>query len=110
MATKLEKETIINLNEEEEAAYIWTASPAMARTMTRKYKGKKSGIKLISTNKTNKDLEGKVISWEFECPKKWIEARETRVRNLNKEQKEEIGKMLTASRKRAKEMRELSGM
>ncbi len=59
MSTREEQETIINFNEAEEVAEIYTASKLVADRLT------KSGLKPTKTEK----MEGEICSWYFSMPK-----------------------------------------
>lgn len=59
MASKYEKETIINFNEEEATANIYTASPSFAKKL-----GKLGNVRKVGDE-----------SWEIDVPKSWVAIR-----------------------------------
>jgi hypothetical protein len=85
--TKYEKETIINFNEDEDTATIYSCSQKIWN------KCEKVGSKLIDTNL---DSDGNIVSKTYATDKKQISLRKPRI--LSDEHKEKL-------RKRAKVMR-----
>lgn len=61
--TKIERETIINFNDEEDEASIYSCQPRIW------HRCEKLGLK---AKNIRRDSQGNIISKEYYCPKKWI--------------------------------------
>ena len=87
--TQYEKETIVNYNESEDTATVYTCSPSLIRKL------KKLGYSIVSEDKA---------SFTFKCPKRCISFRSPKKRQskpMSEETKEKI-KKARAERKNAK--------
>ncbi len=91
--TKVEKETIISFNEDEDIASVYSCSKKIWN------KCEKSGYKLISTNL---DSDGNVLSKTFETDKKNISFRKPRI--LSYEHKEKLRKQAKIMRTGSKDL------
>lgn len=89
--TPIEKETIVNFNEEEDFAEVYSCQKFIWT------KCEKLGMKLTSTVKNK---EGTIISKTYECPKKWI--RFIKTREYSEEHKERLRKQLERGRQNKK--------
>lgn len=87
--TRAEKETIIRFSEDpEEKMTVYTHGVGLARRMKR----------LGATLKTTGKIDGREISWTYECPSSWFrKPSKTRiVKELTPEQREALSTRMKA--------------
>lgn len=84
--SKLEKETVINFNEEEPQALIYSCSRSIWKRC------EKLGLNPVNVIRNTK---GRVISKEYECPRGWVKIRKPRrVSQTQREKSAETMRML----------------
>lgn len=88
MLTSYERETIINFNEEEKTASIYTYNKALRNKLN----------KLVGVNPDIHVIRSSDEMSEFEVPKSWIKVSPPKQVNLSDEQRAAIAARLQASR------------
>ena len=88
MLTSYERETIINFNEEEKTASIYTYNKALRNKRN----------KLVGVNPDIHVIRSSDEMSEFEVPKSWIKVSPPKQVNLSDEQRAAIAARLQASR------------
>ena len=90
--SRLEQETIINYNEEEKLASVYTFNKSLKRKLARLAEERPSECRLAKTWQPEESVE-------YLVPKKWIKVSPPRRLNLTDEQKETLAKRLEDARK-----------
>lgn len=88
MLTSYERETIINFNEEEKIASVYTFNKALKNKLN----------KLVGVNPDIHVIRSSDEMSEFEVPKSWIKVSPPKQVNLSDEQRAAIAARLQASR------------
>lgn len=88
MLTSYERETIINFNEEEKIASVYTYNKALRNKLN----------KLVGVNPDIHVIRSSDEMSEFEVPKSWIKVSPPKQVNLSDEQRAAIAARLQASR------------
>lgn len=88
MLTSYERETIINFNEEEKVASVYTYNKSLRNKLN----------KLLGVNQDIHIIRSSDEMSEFEVPKSWIKVSPPKQVNLSDEQRAAIAARLQASR------------
>lgn len=88
MLTSYERETIINFNEEEKVASVYTYNKSLRNKLN----------KLLGVNQDIHVIRSSDEMSEFEVPKSWIKVSPPKQVNLSDEQRAAIAARLQASR------------
>ena len=89
---RIERETILTFNEEEDDAMVWSASPMFQRHMAR--------FKIEPCQTGQRGEAGILESWSYRIPKGWVKVRLPKM--LSPEQRERL-QLLAAERFRKKD-------
>lgn len=90
MRTGEEKETIINYNQAESEASVWTFDPKVIRTLRKMAEERPDECKVVK--------EGPEESVEFSVPKKWVKVKPPKKMELSEERKAQMAEHLKAWR------------
>lgn len=92
----LERETLIDFNEIEKTASVYTCNKALQNKLRRLAEERPEECRIVEEYPESKAIE-------FDVPKKWIKVSPPRTVNLTEEQKAEIAERLRAFREAQKE-------
>ena len=94
--SRVEQETIINFNEEEQTASVYTHRKSLQKKLTALTESRPTECKLTRTSHDG-------LAMEFEVPKRWIKVSPPRASNMTEEQKQIASERLAEFRAKQKQ-------